>query len=58
MRFVLVNLDSPNQIELNNADLHNLAWALRYAHEAAGGIDTEYEKLRLRLVDAFAADLS
>ena len=51
--FKLVNLSGPEQLNLCNADLHNIIWGLKHAHAAAHGLDTEYERLRQRLADQF-----
>ena len=69
-RFMLVCLDSESQIELGNADIHNLIWALKWADASGGHPDTrhtmvptpgypstEYAKLHRRLAETFDGDV-
>ena len=57
MRFMLVCLDSPNQVALGNADMQNIVAALNAAHEAADGEPTEFDRLRSRLEATFSGDV-
>ena len=56
-RFILLCLDSPNQVALGRADVINIVAALNAAHEAADGVPTEFDRLRARLEEAFADDV-
>lgn len=46
-----------HRLDLGAHDLINIITALDLAHAAAGGVRTEYDVLRHRVVDAFGADL-
>lgn len=55
--YVLLFLGSPAQMNMTNADVHNIIHALGAADEAAGDLHTEYGDLREALVEEFGDDL-
>ena len=55
--FVLVCLSSESEIRLNNGDVLNMLHGLQVAHEAAGGLATEYGKLYELMAATFKDDV-
>lgn len=50
--------ESNTLLNIGAADMLNIVTGLDLAHAAAGGVPTEFDRLRRRIVDEFEADLA